>query len=368
MQQRDGDRQDAHRKWWIRLSLSLLIAGGFCFALFRRIEFVPSDPWLPGWVLPSYLATLAAYFLFRAGRWHYLVEPLGQVDWRTSLAVSMAGTMWIMVLPLRLGEFARPLFLRQKTGIGFGHGLGSVALERVVDGLFVCGLFFIALPLLPSVTGEQAAEVERLRALGMLASAALLLVLVVLLAMALAPAVFGRLVAATLGRIVPPLADKLAGLARDIAEGLAALPSPRALLLFLAGTLAYWAANALGTWLLAVGAGIDLSFAAALAVMSVLGISLLLPGGPAQFGVFHYGLIIGLSMFVDDEVLRARGSVFIFWMFVTQLGVGVALGLIAQRSLDLDWRALLNPAPPRDDREPDPPPAAATEPRPEPER
>jgi uncharacterized membrane protein YbhN (UPF0104 family) len=336
-----NDERSTRRQWWLRLSLSLVIGAGFCFALLRRIEFIPSDPWLPAWVLPSYLGTLIGSFVFRAGRWHYLVAPLGEVDVRTTLAVSMAGTMWIMVLPLRLGEFARPLFLAQKSRIGVGQALGTVAIERVVDGLFVCGLFFVALPFLPEVHGEQAAAVERLRALGLVASAGLFAVLLVLVAMALSPGTVGRLVAATLGRIIPPLADKLAGLASSVAEGLAALPSIGALLKFLLGTLAYWASNALGTWLLARGCGLELSFGAAVAMMSVLGISLLIPGGPGQFGIFHYGMILGLSMFVSEAVLHEQGSVFIFWMFVTQLSMGVVLGVIAQRTLALDWRATL---------------------------
>jgi len=337
-------RRSTRRQWWLRLSLSLVIALGFGFALYRRIELIPADPWLPAWVLPSYLLTLVGYFVFRAGRWHYLVEPLGEVSWRTTLPVSMAGTMWIMVLPLRLGELARPLFLAQKTDIGLGQALGTVALERVVDGLFVCGLFFVALPLLPEVGGEQAEAVERLRSLGLVASAGLFAVLVVLIAMALAPRIVGRLVAATLGRVVPPLAAKLEGLSRGVAEGLAALPSLTALLKFLGGTFAYWGFNALGTWLLARGCGIDIGFPEALAMMSVLGLSLLIPGGPGQFGVFHYGMILGLQMFVSEAVVETRGSVFIFWMFVTQLTMGVILGLIAQRMLGLDWRATLSPS------------------------
>lgn len=339
------DRRSTRRQWWLRLLLSVAIGTGFCFALFRRIEFVPADPWVPAWVLPSYLATLVAYFVFRAGRWHYLVAPLGRVDGSTSLAVSMAGTMWIMVLPLRLGEFARPLFLAQKSEIGVGQALGTVAIERVVDGLFVCGLFFAALPFLPEVHGEQAAAVERLRSLGLIASGGLFAILLVLIGMALSPGTVGRLVAATLGRMVPPLADKLASLASGIAEGLAALPSIAPLLKFLAGTVAYWASNAVGTWLLARGCGLDITFGAAVAMMSVLGISLLIPGGPGQFGIFHYGMILGLSMFVGDAVVRAEGSVFIFWMFVTQLSMGVVLGLIAQRRLNLDWRATLTGQP-----------------------
>ncbi len=337
----DDDRRSTRRQWWLRLSLSLVIAVGFGFALYRRIEFVPADPWLPPWVLPAYLLSLVGYFVFRAGRWHYLVEPLGEVDGKTTLAVSMAGTMWIMVLPLRLGEFARPLFLEQKSEINFSQALGTVAIERVVDGLFVCALFFAALPMLPEVAGEQAEAVERLRSLGLLASGGLFAILVVLVAMALAPGSVGRLVKATLGRLLPPLADKLEDLARGIAEGLAALPSLAPLLKFLLGTLAYWASNAIGTWLLARGCGLDIGFPEALAMMSVLGISLLIPGGPGQFGVFHYGMILGLSMFMSDSVLETRGSVFIFWMFVTQLSMGVVLGVIAQRMLRLDWRATL---------------------------
>jgi hypothetical protein len=331
----------------------LVIGAGFCFALIRRIELIPADPWVPAWVLPSYLATLIAYFVFRAGRWHYLVAPLAnsgagpgnEIGLRTTLPVSIAGTMWIMVLPLRLGEFARPLFLAQKSKISVSQALGTVAIERVVDGLFVCALFFASLPLLPEVHGEQAAAVERLRSLGLLASGGLFALLVVLLAMALSPMRVGRLVRATLGRVIPPLADKLEALARGVAEGLAALPSIGPLLKFLAGTVAYWAANALGTWLLARGCGLDISFPAALAMMSVLGISLLIPGGPGQFGIFHYGMILGLSMFVSDAVVREQGSVFIFWMFVTQLSMGVALGIIAQRMLALDWRATLGGSP-----------------------
>lgn len=337
----DDDRRSTRRQWWLRLSLSLVIAVGFGFALYRRIELVPADPWLPAWVLPSYLLTLIGYFGFRAGRWHHLVAPLGDVDVRTTLPVSLAGTMWIMVLPLRLGEFARPLFLAHKSEIGVGPALGTVAIERVVDGLFVCGLFFAALPLLPEVGGDQALAVERLRSLGLIASAGLFAILVVLIAMALAPGTVGRLVAVTLGRLLPGIATKLEGLARGIAEGLAALPSIVPLLKFLVGTVLYWACNALGTWLLARGCGLDVGFPEALAMMSVLGISLLIPGGPGQFGVFHYGMILGLSMFVDQATLETRGSVFIFWMFVTQLSMGVVLGVIAQRMLKLDWRAVL---------------------------
>jgi uncharacterized protein (TIRG00374 family) len=345
------NRRSNQRQWWLRLLISLVIAVGFWLALRRDIQFVPTDPWPPAWVLPSFVLTLLAYFAFRVGRWHFLVAPLGDVKLRTTIPVGMAGAMWIMLLPLRLGEFARPILLEKKTGIGFGQVLGTVAIERVVDGLLVCGLFFAMLPLLPEVAGEQALAIERLRSLGLVAAAGLSTILLVLIAMAMAPSTVGRMVAATLGRLLPRVADKLETLARGIAEGLAALPSFAPLLKFLAVTIAYWASNALGTWLLARGCGLDIGFPEALALMTVLNISLLIPGGPAQFGVFQYGLMLGLSMFVDPVTVETDGSVFIFWMFVTQLSMGVVLGLIAQSSLRIDWRTTLTrPAEPDDER------------------
>jgi len=347
------DRRSTRRQWWLRLLLSVVLGAGFVFALVRRIQFIPDDPWPPAWVLPTYLLTLVAYFGFRAGRWHFLVQPLAPVPARVTLPVSMAGTMWIMVLPLRLGEFARPLFLADKSEVSVSQALGTVALERVVDGLIVCAMFFAALPLLPEVDGAQAEAVERLRALGLFASGGLAGLLALLLGMALAPRLGGRLVTATLGRVAPTIAEKLEGLALGIAEGLAAL-SPLPLFKFLLATLAYWGANVLGTWVLARGCGLALGFPEAMAIMAVLGISLLLPGGPGQLGIFHTGMILGLSMFVSEAVILTHGSVFIFWMFVAQLSMGVLLGVVAQRYLALDWRRVLGIAAPTPEPEPEP--------------
>ena len=61
------------------------------------------------------------------------------------LAISSVGFMAILALPARLGEFVRPGLLRRR-GISASAALGTVAVERIVDGLlislFVFGAFF----------------------------------------------------------------------------------------------------------------------------------------------------------------------------------------------------------------------------------
>ena len=102
----------------------------------------------------------------------------------------------------------------------------------------------------------------------------------------------------------------------------------------------YWGANALGIWALAHGCDLPLTPRQAIVVLAVMNIALLVPGGPAQLGVFQTGVALGLGLFVSPETLMRAGSKFAFYLYVVQLGTIVATGLWAQRSLRLPWRSV----------------------------
>ena len=320
----------------LRLLLSVVLAAAFIAALAPHLRTIPENLSVPPWALVGYVATLVPYHLLRAGRWHVLVRPLGNVGWRGSTLVALAGYMWIAVLPFRLGELARPLFLTQHAGIASRRALGTVAIERVVDGLVVCGLFFGAIAIVGQPPGY-----ERLFEVTVGVMAAFAGALVLLLFMAVRPHAGGRLVRYIFGRVAPRLAARLANLATGIAEGLAALPSARPLASFVALTLTYWLVNALGMWLLARGCGLPLDLAETVAVLAVMNIALLVPGGPAQLGVFQTGVAIGLGLFVSPEAVQHQGSTFTFYLYVCQLATIAMVGLWAQRKLALDWRVVL---------------------------
>ncbi|MBL8973762.1 MAG: flippase-like domain-containing protein [Myxococcales bacterium] len=332
---------------WLRLALSLLITAAIVILLGRRIDAVPDDLRVPLWLVPAYLATLLLYFLARAGRWWFLVRPLGPVAPGTLLAIACAGFLWILLLPWRLGEFVRPLLLARASPIPFSQALGTVALERVVDGLIVCGMFFAATATLPAAPAIVSLYTACLGVAALFGAA-----LLVLLALAVWPRAAGDLVHRSLGRLAPGLAARLAELARGIAEGLAALPSARPLLLFVLVTLAYWAANALGMWMLARGCGVPLGLAETFAVLAVLNLTLLIPGPPAHVGTFQLGLLTGLALFLPPATVAGPGAVFAFYLYVCQLALIVALGVLASLRLRWGWRETLAhvrglpPAPP----------------------
>ncbi len=332
--QRPQRRSQAAPRLWLRLSLSVLVTAVVLVVVAREVDAVPDDLRVPLWAVPTYLATLLLYFFARAGRWWFLVRPLGPVRFGALLGVAFAGILWILLLPWRLGELVRPLLLARATDIPFARALGSVALERVIDGLVVCAMFFAAAAALPQqLAGLYAACLAGAAVVGGL--------LLGPPALAGWPRAAGALVRRSLGRVLPGLADRLADLARGVAEGLAALPSPRPLLLFLAATLAYWAANALGMWALARGCGLDLGPAQTAAVLAVLNLTLLIPGPPAHVGTFQLGVLGGLALFLPAELVASRGAVYAFYLYTCQLGMIVALGLPASLRLRWGWRETL---------------------------
>src|SRR5262249_41289890 len=94
--------------------------------------------------LATYIGLLVVVQLTRALRWNYLLAPLGvRIPHGPLLAISSVGFMAILALPARLGEFVRPGLLR-KRGVSASSALGTVAVERIVDGLLVSLFVFVA--------------------------------------------------------------------------------------------------------------------------------------------------------------------------------------------------------------------------------
>ena len=314
---------------WLRLGVSVALAVGFALALAPYVSTVPRNLSVPPWVIVAYLATLLPYHLLRAGRWVFLIRPMAPISVRDATLGSLAGYMWIAILPFRLGEFARPLFCAQRSELPVSQSLGAVALERVVDGLGVCALFFLGTAGLEPSAQSRALVQGTTVVVGAFTTA-----LVLLAIMGRFPSLAGRVVAGVVSPVSARLAHTVSGTVT------AALPSVGPLAGFVATTVAYWLVNATGMWLLARGCSLPLSWLDVVTVLAVMNLALLIPGGPAQFGVFQTGVALGLSLYLSPDVVKDTGSVFAFYLYVCQLGTIAVLGLWAQRVLDLDWRTL----------------------------
>jgi uncharacterized protein (TIRG00374 family) len=86
--------------------------------------------------LAPFLLLLTCVHLCRTVRWGILLEPVAKVPFARLNAVAAVGFMALVLLPFRIGEFARPYLVAERPKLRVSAALSSVVVERVVDGIF----------------------------------------------------------------------------------------------------------------------------------------------------------------------------------------------------------------------------------------
>lgn len=257
---------------------------------FERLEWATFSPYLFAW-----LGLQAVVHVCRSLRWNHLLAPLGvRVPTGPLLAISSVGFMAILALPARLGEFVRPGLLRRR-GVSASAALGTVAVERIVDGLlvsvFVFGAFFALRG--PSAPGWMMPTAYG--ALGLFAAALVFLVFALWRAEA---TVRFCLKLSLLPRVSPRIAGIIEHKLLDMIRGFAVLRDRKNLLAFLAWSAVYWVANGVGVWVLALGFDLPLSLVGGFAVMGLVAVGISLPNAPGLVGQFQWLTLLGLSLYL----------------------------------------------------------------------
>jgi uncharacterized protein (TIRG00374 family) len=274
--------------------------------------------------LAPYLLVLLGIHLLRTVRWGILLQPVARVPFGRLNAVSAVGFMALVLLPFRLGEFARPYLVADRPRLRVSAALSSVVVERVADGLFTGLLLIVTLLAVPE--GTPGLRLLRLAGAGVSLAFAGLLGFLVLAARNRALAV--RLTTRLLGPLSPRLSARLSGMMDAFIHGLRLVPSRAKVALFFALTAAYWGLNGWGMQLLARAFQIELALVDAFTVLGVLVVGVMIPAGPGMVGTFQGAVVLGLSLFVSHEAAAARGPAFANVLWAAQIGFQTALGLI----------------------------------------
>jgi uncharacterized protein (TIRG00374 family) len=274
-----------------------------------------------------YLATLAVTHLFRSWRWNYLLRPIGvSVPLARLLPISSVGFMAILALPMRLGEFVRPYYVSRDGHVRMSAALGTVAVERIIDGLMISILFF------GSYLASSHAGFSRELRLGAWLSLLGFLGLTTFLALALIrtdATIDLFLKFSLLRRLAPARATHVADKIRSLISGFRVLGDGRNLAVFLSQTVAYWGCNGIGMWVLARYMGLSISMGAAFATMAFTGVVLSLPNAPGLVGQFHAGIKMALGAYLPLAVVNAKGFAYAVVLHGLQTAWYVAAGLIS---------------------------------------
>jgi uncharacterized protein (TIRG00374 family) len=231
--------------------------------------------------------------------------------------------MALVILPFRLGEFARPVLVAEPGGLRVSAALSSVVAERVADGMFMGVLLVVALLAVP----DGAPGVAFLRTGGVVVCAAFAVTLAFLVVAYRNRALAVSVAEGALRPFSPRLAARAGGMLDAFIHGLRFVPSRRKAGAFVALTLAYWGLNAYGMKVLALGFGFDLGVLESCALLGVLVVGIMIPAGPGMVGTFQGAIVVGLALFAPREAVATRGMAFANVLWATQLVQVMALGL-----------------------------------------
>jgi uncharacterized protein (TIRG00374 family) len=233
----------------------------------------------------------------RSLRWNRLLAPLGvRVPAGPLLAISSVGFMAILALPARLGELVRPGLLSKGGYTTAAAALGTVAVERIVDGLIISLLVFGAFF---AHHGPQSPGWMMPTAYAALGVFAACLVFLVFAMRRPEPTVRFCMALTLLPRFAPRIATLIEHKVLDMIRGFAVLKDVRNLAVFLVWSVGYWGLNGLGVWLLARAFHLDLSVVGAFATMGLLGVGISLPNSPGLVGQFQAFTLLGLSLYLE---------------------------------------------------------------------
>jgi glycosyltransferase 2 family protein len=337
-----------------KLAASALITAGMIYTVHKGgLKLVPEKGdfgavrW---WAVALYFPIALVMTWFRSVRWRFLLRSIIDVPRRRLFAVSCAGFAAILLLPFRLGEFARPYLLRTRSDERGGGApvltmtaaTSSIIAERVIDGVFLSAVLAVVLIVVPTVhpLPDQVVglpiSVASVRVSGFVMLGVFTTGLATIAVFYFARAWAHRATHAVIGRFSPRLADRLAGLAEKLADGLHVFGRGRDALGFLAETTVYWILNAAAMWWLAIACGVvhadgsAIHFPEACGLMGMLGCAILIPGPPGLLGVFQAGIYAGMTFYFPAEIVTGPGAAYVFLLYASQLvfhGVTGAWGL-----------------------------------------
>ena len=320
-------------KLFAKIFLSLSV-GALCIGLaVRKVDLRQTAAVLRNIPLSAvliYTLSIVPVHILRAWRWKYLLRPIGvSMTFGRLMIISTVGFMAILALPFRLGEFARPYYVVRQGQSRMSEVLGTVAVERIVDGLVIAILLFVTYLFAFTHGGKAYPAV-----LAVSAWLALLgfLGLTIFLGCALRwpdKTIAFALALTFLRRISPKTADKVADRMRALIQGFRALRHPRDMIPFLIQTLLYWGANGMGMWILARAMHLPIPIHGAFAAMAFTGVMISLPNAPGLVGQFHAGIVLALAAYLPESILTSAGGAYAVALHGIQFVWYVALGFVA---------------------------------------
>jgi hypothetical protein len=351
------------RSFWIGVIISAVCVGLFVFTsdvrhpAKLRHAFSDVNYWWIAASIPVYYAALWV----RTIRWQYLLRPVTRVSALRLYPVVIIGLMANNLIPARAGELARAYVLGQREKISKTTALGTIAVDRLFDGVTLVPMVLIVAAF---AGGDTNFRVGFRNLSFSLNFAGLGLVMAVLFGIALAVLFYlalsesgRRLLHQMVHRFAPAkLKPKVEDLLASFFEGLQALRSPIDLAAAWLMSLISWTLEALMYYLVARGFGIHEGFHIFLLLTAAANLAIAIVA--TQGGVGAFELVVSKTIVafgaasVAPDQFKALSEAYAIGLHALLLFPIVVIGLYLMWSMQFSFGDMLQSS--RDDNAPGP--------------
>jgi glycosyltransferase 2 family protein len=311
------------KRWqfWLGVAISLF----FLYISLRglhlqdlQIAFSQANWW---WLIPG----VAIYFVgvyARAWRWHYLLKPLKSIPTNKLFPTVTIGYFGNNILPARAGEILRSVVLKKDEDIPVSASLATIIVERVFDGVVMLGFIFVNLSELARLT-VSSGFVGDIRTLALVGTFIFLGALAAFLLGAMFPD-RAQIVVGFFAKFLPQrYQEKTLGLSERFLGGLAALRSPRSVLMVFLTSVVIWLLETGKYWFLMHAFPFRVSFFALMLMNGIVNLATTIPSAPGYVGTFDAP---GIAVLVAYGVALATAAAYTLalhaalWLPITALG------------------------------------------------
>ncbi len=280
------------------------------------------------WLIPAVALYVGSVWV-RALRYKYIVRTVRPVTTTEMFPILVVGYMANNLLPARAGELVRAYVLGEKHNVSKMAALGTVAVERLFDGLTLLG--FLAVTVL--MYGADSA----LKDLALIGVAIFAVALAVFVGALAAPDASEQLI----GRLCRLLPAKLRDKARDLAvsfvEGLRSLRHPDAFAWVAITSVGAWMLEAVVYALVGRGFGIDAGFGSFVMAVGAGNLAITAPSSQGGIGPFEFFV---KQVMIGAAVSESVATAYSFAVHAVILVPPTLLGLYYLWALDLSFSVL----------------------------
>jgi uncharacterized membrane protein YbhN (UPF0104 family) len=312
----------------VRLLVGVVISAVFLGVTLRQVDLAKVADAI-GRAAPAGLAVALVIVLvdlgLRALRWYVLLRGVedagGRATYRLAFGYLTLGFAANFVLPARLGDVVRAVLAAGTFRTPRLAMLGTVAIERVSDGLVMLGLAMVS-----SFVVASASELKALTGYALVLAAAGFVVLAV-----------GWFVVSKSVLASTRIAVLVTGVAGRLGAGAGALRHPRSAVAFVALTAVLATTATLVAWTVAQAVGVQLSPIQAVLFLSGIALSLAIPAAPGAIGTYEF---VGVAIISGLGYTAEQGLATILLMRVITTFPPALIGLVSVWALHVRPDAL----------------------------